>query len=143
MADILTVLGNVCSVVGFLLTLLVLLKLRRIYRSFLFQARLPDLRKKIKGHRSALARLLNNFADAGAEIAAEIQKCHANLQNLRTKLGRRQAASVTALLKQTADFGLSSVAPSKEEVRRVYLALVLLEEELENLSEDIKWRPRE
>ena len=143
MTDILPAIGNACSMAGFLLTLVVLLKLRRIHRSFLFQARLPDLRKKITGHRSALSKLLNNFADASAEIATEIQKCHANLQSLRPKLGRRQVVSVNALLKQTAEFGRSSVPPSKEEVRRIYLALVLLEGELENLSEDIKWRPRE
>lgn len=143
MADTLTVTGSICSIAAFLLTLWILLKLRSVHRGFLFQARLPELRKKIGRHRADLSRLLNTFPDSRAEVAAEIRKCHANLQSLKAKLGGGRAAGVKALFKQTRDFARSSVPFTKEQVGQIYLGLVFLEEELENLSEDIKWRPRE
>jgi len=135
--------GDICSVLGFFFTLLVLMKLRGIHRSFLAQARLPDLQKKIRGHRSALSKLLNDFSAAGSDIEAEIQKCHANLQNLQPKLGHAQAANVKTIVAFTAQLTRSPTSPDKEQVRKLYLALVLLEEDLDNLSEDMKWRARE
>jgi hypothetical protein len=138
-------LGDICSVLGFLLTLGILMKLQGIHRSFLAQARLPDLKKKIRGHRAALSKLLNvnDFSASGNDIEAEIQKCDANLRNLQPKLGRPQAANVTALIALTTSLTESSSPLEKERVREIYLALVRLEEDLGNLSEDMKWRARE
>ena len=134
--------SDICSVLGFLFTLLVLYKLRGIYRGFLAQARLPDLQKKIYEHRAALSQLLtrSDFTATGHEIETEIQKCHANLQSLQAKLGRAQVANVKALVALTKP---ALTPPNKEQVRKIYMALVGLEEELKNLSEDMKWRPRE
>jgi hypothetical protein len=143
MNSVLSSLADVCSILGFLFTVVVLLKLRGIHRSFLAQARLPDLQKKIRGHRSALAKLLNDFPATASEIEAEIRKCHANLRNLQPKLPRAHAASVKPLVAATAQLSQSSTVPDKEQVRKIYLALVLLEGELDNLSEDMKWRARE
>jgi len=141
--DWLSIAGNVSSILGLLVTLVVFVKLRHIHRSFLFQARLPDLRKKIAGHRSTISRLLSTFADSAHEIETEIHRCHANLQSLRRKLGRVHAGSVRNLLKQTREATKGPGSPSRDKVRQIYLSLVLLEEELENLSRDIKWRPGE
>jgi len=143
MNSVLSQTGDICSILGFLFTVIVLLKLRGIHRSFLAQARLPDLQKKIRGHRSALAKLLNDFSAAGPEVEAEIQKCHANLRNLQPKLARAQAASARTLVSLTGQLIQSATPPDKDQVRKVYLALVLLEEELDNLNEDMKWRARE
>jgi len=141
--ELLSKVGSICSIAGLVVTFWIFIKLRRIHRSFLFQARLPDLRKKIRGHRSSLSRLLNDFPNTFADVQIELQRCHANLQSLKPKLGRAQVPSVNSLLEQIEELNRLSALPSKEPVQRVYLDLVLLEGELDNLSEDIKWRSRE
>lgn len=143
--DIFSQFANTCSVLGLILTLVVLAKVRGIHRDFLAQARLPDLHKKIRGHRSALSKFLNqtDFVALRHEIEAEIQKCDANLKNLIPKLSREQAGSVTALAATTSALVGLRTGPEREKVREVYLGLVGIEEELDNLSEDMKWRTRE
>ena len=137
--------ANGCSVLGLILTLVVLAKVRGIHRDFLAQARIPDLHKKIREHRSALSKFLNqaDFSALRHEIEAEMQKCNANLKNLKPKLCRANATSVTSLLARTSAMIGLQTAPEKDKVREVYIGLLGIEEELGNLSEDMKWRTRE
>jgi len=137
-----SIIADIFSVLGFVFTIAVLIKVRGIHRGFLAQARLPSLRKKIRGHCSTLSTLLNDFPSAGSDIEAEIRKCHANLENLLPKLENKQATSVKTLIAFTAGLLKQSSPPDKDQVRKLYAVLVGLEEELGNLSEDMQWKER-
>lgn len=143
--DAFSLVANVCSVLGFVFTCIVLLQVKRIQQDYLAQARLPELQKKLRGHRSALSKLLNqsNLVTVRQEIEAEIQKCAANLKNLIPKLRQEQTKSISVLLVQTDLLLKSRSAPDREQVNEIYLGLVGIEEELDNLGEDMKWRARE
>jgi len=123
----------------------VLVKVKRIQQDYLAQARLPDLQKKIRGHRSTLSKLLNqtDLAALRHEIDAEMQKCDANLKNLIPKLSPKQALSVSSLVTKIGAILNAKTVCDREQVRAIYLGLVGIEEELDNLGEDMKWRPRE
>ncbi len=135
--------GSLCSILGLVLTILLLTKVGRISRRFLFQARFPALKKKVASHRSTLSTLLNTYPDSSTDLAIELQKCHATLKSLKRKIGLAQRSNISSLLKQIKRLPPPSAPPQKDAIYQVYLDLVLLEEELQNLSEDIKWRARE
>ena len=140
----LSIAGDVSSILGLLMTFWVIYKLRSIRLHFLFQARLPTLKKKVSNHRAELSKLLNSYPSSIPDIETELQKCSANLQSLKSKLRRNQGANVRKLLKSIKDLSSSPLNPeSKPALRRVYLHLTLLAGELENLTEDIKWRSPE
>ena len=137
--------GDICSILGFVFTLGVLCKVHRIQQNFLAQARLPDLRKKIRAHSAALSGFLNldDISAAGHAVEAEIQKCHANLRNLQPKIEKGQVEGLGELMKLTAELIKAGNLLKTDQVRQVYMGLVRIEVDLENLSEDMKWRPRE
>ena len=140
MLQTIEVVANCSSILSLLISAIVFLRLRSIYKSFLLQARFPALRKKIAAHRTSLSKLLNDFPSTRLEVAAEIQRCLANLKSLRSKLSRSAKKNVREIIK-SIERAIS--AKDKQYFDDVYLGLVQLEEELENLSEDNKWRSKE
>ena len=139
--DIIAVVGSLCSITALALTIGIFVKLRRINRDFLFQARFPTLKKNLASHRSMLSTLLNTFPNSSGEIAVELQKLVATLKSLISKVDRARRASTKDLLKRTQMLSCSSLPASQKQVRDLYLGIVLVEEELANFCEDFKWRP--
>lgn len=137
-----TRLGSISSIIGLLLTILIFYRLRRIHRNFLFQARIPDLKRKIKQHRSKLSTFLNTYDDSVDQIEIELKKCQSNLGSLKPKVERSLRGQIKRIVRHIKNISRSSSHPSKEEIRIVYRSLVFIEQELENLSEDIKWGPK-
>ncbi len=136
-------LGSICSILGIILTICILVKLGHIRRHFLFKARFPNLRKKIVEHRKNLSQLLNMFDSSKEQIEIELQKCRANLSNLKSKLSRTSRNDVNKIIKQIKQIK-SACNPyyfSKSKVHEIYLSLIFLEQKLENLKQDIKWEP--
>lgn len=134
--------GDICSVLGLIITVVVFVKVRTIQRSFLVQARLPILRKKIRAHSAALSNMLNDFSSVNPDLEPEIRRCNANLENLCTKLDGSQAANVQRAKTFTSEL-LKQAAPiDKSQIRKLHVALVGIEEELGNLTEDMQWRER-
>lgn len=132
--------GSYASIVGLLISFWVLISLRRIRNQFLFQARYPTLKKAISGHSDALSKHLNVFPDSLEELESEFQPCLANLKNLKGKLSGATKKSVHRVIVMIAEIPKPLSENCKQDVRNVYNALVGLEAELKNLSEDQKWR---
>ncbi len=138
----LTNIGSLCSIIALLLTIYILIKLRGIHRHFLFQARFPTLSKKISNHRKSLSQSLNSYNDSKETILVELRQCEANLRSLKPKLKKGIKNSVIKIIQKINKARKVQSCPPKGEVRDIYLALVELEQELENLSEDIRWEQR-
>jgi hypothetical protein len=128
--------------VGLVITVWVLVDLHRIKRTFLFQARFPELKNRIRSHSATFTRHLNRWPDTLPDIEIEMRKCCATLENLLQKVGRDHQDNLNVLLKSIRRYQ-SSLQPneeSKKNIRGIYLDLVHVEEELKNLNEDSKWR---
>ncbi len=134
--------GSICSIVGFILTIFILWNLRHVRRHFLFQARFPNLKKKISEHRKSLSQLLNTHDTSKEQIQIELQKCRANLNSLKPKLNRSLANVVKQIIKQIKRTCRSYSQLSESQVREIHINLVFLEQELENLKQDIKWETK-
>ena len=123
-------LGNISSIIALFLTIWILSKLRCIRRNFLFQARFPDLKRKIARHRSSLSKLLNAYDDSADQVETELKKCQANLLSLKPKVTRSLRGYIKQLVRHIKYISRSYSHPSKEEIRKVYMSLVFIEQEL-------------
>ena len=135
--------GSICSILGLVLTIFILGNLRGVRRHFLFQARFPSLKKKMAEHRKNLSQLLNTYETSKQQIQIELQKCRANLNSLKPKLNRSSRNGVNKIIKQIKSAYRPYSHLSESQVREIYLNLIFLEQELENLKQDIKWEHKE
>lgn len=133
-------LGSYASIVGLFITILVFINLKKVRNQFLFQARYPALKKAISSHSDTLSKHLNAFPESLEDIESELQPCLANLKNLKVKLTGPTKKSVQQLIIMISDIPRPLREESKQGLRNVYSALVGLETELKNLSEDQKWK---
>lgn len=141
MSNILELAGSLSSIVGLFVSVWVLIRVGSISRGYLFRARLPDLRRKLRGHSSTISTLLSDYPDSWGEIQVELQRCEATLRSLAGKLDRAGRARVRTIEADTARVSGTAAAPPREEVRGVYRSLAGLEQEIDNLIKDIEWRP--
>lgn len=94
-------------------------------------------------HRKNLSQLLNTYETSKQQIQIELQKCRANLNSLKPKLNRSSRNGVNKIIKQIKSAYRPYSHLSESQVREIYLNLIFLEQELENLKQDIKWEPKE
>lgn len=141
-ASMVGVVGSYSSIIALFITIWIIGSFRRMKREFLFQARSPELMQKLSSHRSELSSLLNTYPASQDDIAVELRRCQATLQNLNSMLNRKKKTSMKKVLKKVKNSASTKNSVYKEQVREVYLDLVLLEEELHNLSQDYRWGPR-
>lgn len=140
--SVLSLAGDICSVLGLIITAFVFVKVRGIQRGFLVQARLPILRKKMRGHCAAFSKMLNDFSPDNPDLEPEIRRCNANLDNLSPKLDGSQATNVQRTKTFTSELLKQHAPVDKVQIRKLHAALVGIEEELGNLTDDMQWRER-
>jgi len=132
--------GGYASILGLMISVWVLINLRRIRNQFLFQARFPALRKAIGSHSNTISELLNSFPSSASDIEVELERCSRNLKNLKGKVTGTTRQSVRILIKQINYMTKPFTEQSKADIRKVYVGLTGLETDLKNLTEDQKWR---
>lgn len=133
--------AGLSSIAGLIVSVWVLLRVGRISRNYLLQARLPDLRKKLRAHRSKLSTLLGDYPDSWGEMQVELQMCDATLRSLAPKVDRAGRVRVRTVEAEMARVCGTAVAPPRERLREIYSSLAGLEQEMDNLIKDIRWRP--
>ena len=142
-ADLLSTIANLASVAGFLLTIWVWLKVRHIEGHFLFRVRFPAIKRQINGHSRNISLYLNSFPTSANDLEVELKKCQSDLKNLRSKLKGDNKASVTKILEGISQLSSPLQPNSIKDIRDIYLSLVILEKDLENLKEDMQWRTQQ
>jgi hypothetical protein len=118
-----------------------LVRVGSISRNYLFRARLPDLRRKLRGHCSKVSMLLGDYPGSWGDIQVELQRCEATLRSLAGKLDRAGRARVRTIEAEMVRLSRTSTAPPRDQVREIYSSLAGLEQEIDNLIKDIEWRP--
>ena len=136
----LDLLGNLSSIVGLGVTVWVLLKVRKIQKSYLLRARLPVLGRKLGRHRSNLASLLDGYPESAREVQAELKRCRATLRSLGAIVSGALRADLNRIERRVAGICGLWEAATADEIWELYADLGGLEEDVRNLIEDIKWR---
>lgn len=136
MAQWVTNLGNIASIIGMGISLYVLFEVRNIKRRFLFKARIPELVASLRKQAKELNSLLRTFDRSANEIEAALSVCEATVANLAPKLQgetRKAARSFQEHVKQRQ-------APiSKEYTYQLYAKLQALIEAVSHVERDINW----
>lgn len=132
-----TVLVNVSSVVSLLLTVWVLIGVRSIRRSYTFTARAPELAKELSKRTSKILDYRKDFDHNLLEIDQELVQVRVTLNSLEKKVNRPFRKSITEATRTISSY--SSGNKDKDALIVVYLALVKVVSELEELQKDRIW----
>lgn len=129
--------GNVASIIGFLLTVVVFFNLRSIKRFYVFKARAPELLERLIEQSSKIALYQNDFSNSFQEIDVEVARVEITLKSLKQKLRGSVKASTGRVLKQLEKYNKQS--KSSENLWHLYVDLQKLIAEVRELQSDLKW----
>ena len=132
-----TVLVNTSSLVSLLLTIWVLIGVKSIRRNYTFTARAPELAKELSKRTSKLSEYRNDFDHNLLEIDQELVRVHVILDSLEKKVNRSSRKSITEAMRTISGYSFGS--KDRDSLFVVYLSLVKVVGELEELQKDRIW----
>ncbi len=139
-SDILSSTGSVASIGGLIITIVVMINVRRIRKGFLFRARFPELLGRLENYTNELPILLESFNANRTEIEQTLSACNADLRNLSTKIDNKFLRNdIVKLMRMISDVGRVELE-SKEIVSNIFLKLSFLVQSLKNFKNDQDWR---
>lgn len=97
---LLSPIADILSLLGFGLTVWVLIVTRSLKRTFALRARTPELRKSLEASAKKLSALLGRWPESKNETFALIANARAVLENLSAKLPRSEKSAVACLVKE-------------------------------------------
>lgn len=131
------VLGNLFSIASFILTIFVLLNVRKLRNIYKLRARGPSLIKELSKSASNLSSFMNEYTGFIPQIGEELGKVAVKLHSLKRKLSGSPKRSVKRVL---AYIDQCEVSPQNEaQVRRTYIEIVKVIEELKDNQKDLDW----
>jgi len=130
-------LGNAASILGLLLTILILLSLRSIKRFYIFTARVPELLEKLIKHAGNIASYQKDFSGSNREIDLELAGAEIVLKSLKSKVGSHTKSSVRRVIKCVDNYNRTN--QDQEKLWGVYVEFQKLITELQELQSDSKW----
>ncbi|MCI0693303.1 hypothetical protein L0337_15025 [candidate division KSB1 bacterium] len=131
-----SVIGNIASIIGALISVWVLLDVKRLRAHFLFRARIPDLMKLLKKHANTLSESLRNFVESQRDVESVLPVCESTLKNLKTKLYGDVRQTTKNLLGRIRR---RTKPTSRDQAWEIYEELQALIEALTHLWKDKKW----
>ncbi|MFO1431348.1 MAG: hypothetical protein U1F76_14600 [Candidatus Competibacteraceae bacterium] len=139
--------ADIASLLGFLITVWILLQTTSIKRYFVLRVRVPESRQSLEKISSALLQNLHKWPDSQSEIGADLARAQAVLMNLSRKLPRKEGKLISELLQRIGTPKpriLSRKYPeqkatSKDELWEVYNKLQGVIESLNQTEQDSRW----
>jgi hypothetical protein len=128
--------GSVASIIGAIISIYVLLTVRKIENQFLFRVRVPEILKALKKNAGDLNEQLRQFESSHKSIEIIFSKVGSILKNLVPKISgsTKKSAKIFAKKLQKAKGKLS-----EDLAWALYTDLNAMIEELKQYHEDIKW----
>jgi hypothetical protein len=127
-------------VVGLVLTGFAIYKIAKIRSVFMMTARIPELVKDLSDHVRLLNTYLYDYNDNSSSFSEELARSGGTLRSIR-KIASRPASKIAAsVLKMAGRYTKSVQFQSEDTARNIYYRLVELENILNNLWKDLKWR---
>ncbi|WP_284617468.1 hypothetical protein [Aquabacterium humicola] len=91
--------ADLLSLVGFGITVWVLVVTRSLKRAFALRARTPELRKSLAASAKSLPTLIRTWPLSRSDTLGELANVRALLENLRIKLPRSERATIDQLIR--------------------------------------------
>lgn len=138
--DAFSFIGSLFSTLSFIITILILLKLKRIHSEYLFKIRSPELLKKLKINSDNISTYLNDFKRFIDDINREFTICKAILISLKNKCPKEIKKSASTIIKFIKSYlNTPNNNKKQEDANWIYNELQGIVEECNNYWEDIKW----
>jgi hypothetical protein len=138
----LSLLANILSVVGFVLTLIVFINVRKIKSHYIFKGRMPELHEKLDRHASAILSLYQRYEDSREQIVIELKSSEVTLKSIRQKAkdNRTIKQSVKRVLKLMSDYNTQILFhQNKDALFGIFVEMRKVVDEIENHRKDIEW----
>jgi hypothetical protein len=150
---LLNLIGNLASIAGLAITLLLFRKIKNIQREFLLTARLPELVNQLISNNNTLQELLAKskestkgapyslakYVDDSVEVLmnATLETCKSNLINLSSKLQGETKTAATDLVTRIGR--LTKGALEHLDITDIHARLTGVITQVENELQDKKW----
>jgi hypothetical protein len=129
--------GDICSLAGLVLTILVYRRVSALYRYYVLIGRLPKILGDLRLHGTHLIKYHGRFASSTNEILLTLGLAKVTLQALRPKLPKLHGSRVDNLIDDIQRYTQQPNGP--DALYRIYVSLEELIEHLKQMSEDIVW----
>jgi len=136
--DTLSVISDVASVISLILTLFVLYDVRKLRERYKFRVRGPEILRKLKAHSAKLADYLNEFEGFLPQIDLELGRAHVQLKSLEKKKLPRPVKKAIKHVRKSIQ-GYNTGAKDEESLRRVYVEMMIVIEEVNDYQKDSDW----
>jgi hypothetical protein len=133
-----TAVVNVMSILGFFITVYVMIQIRQIKEYYTARIRLPELRNLLQQYASNLGGFLNDYSNNKNMIILEISKTEPVLQAIKKRLGWSERKRVKEAIKIINDHQ-NGHNFDEERVRLLYNSLHGISVELEQWENDKRW----
>jgi len=132
-----TAIVNVLSVIGFVITIIVMVGVRQIKGHYTSRIRVPELKLQLVNLASQLGTLLNDYLNNKDFIEVEIARVEPVLKAIKKRLGLTERDKVNEALKSLRQ--LERHGSNEARVRAIYNRLHGINAELEQWENDKKW----
>jgi hypothetical protein len=126
--DFFNAIDNLSSLIGLLVSVFVLVKIKKIESNYNARIRLPALLAKINAHASNLIALMQDYAETVNEIKLELASTGADLESLHKKVDRSMKAEIKSTIRRIRRFDESQEKRDGLSKRRILLLYVGLSE---------------
>ena len=132
-----TNIANLASILGFVLTVFVLLSLRRIRKYYSSKVRIPVLMKTLRKATSSLIEYMNDYENSTEDILLKLGTIEVTIRAIRRRISgdsKKLVKRATTMLK-----GINRKEMSRESVSAVYAQLSKVVESIKQDIEDRNW----
>lgn len=129
--------GNLLSIFSFVLTIFVLLNVRNLRNVYKLKARGPSLLKDLSKSASNISGFLNEYNDFLPQLEEELGRVAVKLSSMKRKLSGGPKRSVKHVLVRIDQCEVN--AQNEEHVRRTYIEIIKVIEELKDHQKDLDW----
>lgn len=132
-----TAIVNVLSLLGFAITIYVMIGVRQIKGHYTSRIRVPELKAQLVSLASQLGALLNDYLNNKNQIELEMEKIAPVLKAIKKRLGWTERNKVNETLKKLNE--QKNHTSGEAQVRLIYNLLHGINAELEQWENDKKW----
>jgi hypothetical protein len=129
--------GNLLSIVSFVLTIFVLLNVRKLRNAYKLKVRGPLLIKDLSKLASNISSLRNEYNEFLPQLAEELGRVGVKLRAMKRKLSGDPKRSVKHVLACIDQCEVN--AQNEEQIRRTYVEIIKVIEELKDHQKDLDW----
>jgi hypothetical protein len=142
--DMFSVIADITSIIGFVLTCVIFWNLRKIKKKYLFKALVPGLIKNLDNHATAILSFHSNFVDSAPDIKLELGRSLETLKALSGKLDKSPQnksanETVARCLQLVSNYPMRADTKKKEVLWDIYVEMRAVVDSIQYHIDVFEW----